>query len=104
MLKVGCITLEQFCENIHLEQIEEISSLLDSNMPDHVRVNEATERIATIFTNASNQTFPVQNKGNFCRKRPLYGPLCRSVHTKYHVAKKRFNTCKSSSNRQLLIL
>ena len=39
-------------------------------MPDHVRVNEATERIATLFTIASNQTFPVQNKGNFCRKRP----------------------------------
>ena len=93
---------EQFCENINLEQIEEILSLLDSNMPDHVRVNEATERIATLFTIASNQTFPVQNKGNFCRKRPWYGPLCRSARTKYHVAKKRFNTYKSSSNRQLL--
>ena len=62
---------EQFCENINLEQIEAISSLLGSNMPDHVRVNEATERI-TLFTNASTQTFPVQNKGNFCRKKPWH--------------------------------
>ena len=71
-------------------------------MPDHVRVNKATERLATLFTIASNQTFPVQNKGNFCRKRLWYGPLCRSARTKYHVAKRRFNEYKSSSNRQLL--
>ena len=69
MPKVGYASRsEQSCENINWEQIETISSLLDSNMPDHVRVNEATERLATLFTIASNPISSVQIKGNFVGK------------------------------------
>ena len=71
-------------------------------MPDDIYVNEATELSASLFSNASNQTFPVENKTHFNGKRSWFGPLCKSARKKNNVVKKRFNSRKSTHNRQLL--
>ena len=92
-----------FCENIDLEQLDAISSFLDSNLPVDIRINGATERIAKLFSHASDRTFPVTDKKKVKQNKPWFGPLCRSARKKYHVAKKHYNSCQLYNMQNLKV-
>ena len=59
-------------------------------MPDDICVNEATECSASLFSNASNRTFPVKNGTHFNGKKSWFGPLCKSAQKKNTRGEKTF--------------
>ncbi|MEW8548255.1 MAG: reverse transcriptase family protein [Candidatus Thiodiazotropha sp.] len=93
---------DSFRSNIDREQLNLVLDFLGSETPSKLSVNEATERIASVFSIASDKTFPIPGKFRVNSKRPWFGPVCKSARKKYHLAKKQYNIRKTPRNKELL--
>lgn len=100
-----CSLSQTFSDKIDINSINNIiHDLTTSQEPTMIEL--ATQKIASIFKVASENTFTNTTNGN-CWKRnkndkPWFGPKCKKLRTAYNKARLQYNNNKSNRNRSIL--
>ena len=94
-----------FVENINLEEITDISNLLNNfdNTNQQANMDTIANKISQTFMNCSNKTFKMdKNKKNTNKQKnnkPWFGPQCKNSRVIYNNARKKYKLYKTSQNK-----
>ena len=92
-----------FCNNINQDEIARLIHVMQNTTPTKNDINQISDRIANLFAKAGENTFPPKNRKPKKSDKPWFGPHCKAARKKYHIARKRINTNKSTRNHADLI-
>ena len=93
---------EKFIENIKLSDVLAVNDSLDTITPSLQSINNITNSIGEIFSQAATLTFQKTNVS--FKKRPFdkawFGPACKIAHKQYHRAKHVFQVKKNVQSKE----
>ena len=92
-----------FCNNINQDEIARHIHVIQNTIPTKNAINQISDRIANLFANAGEKTFPPKNRKPKKSDKPWFGPHCKAARKKYHIARKLLNTNKTTRTHADLI-